>query len=712
MSEPVLSQKKQNIAAFFLCIAAIALNLLLSALVSAFRLPIYLDTVGTVAIAAMGGYLPGVLVGFFTNLLRSLNDHTSWYYGVVSVGVALLTAGLFQRGKLKKLSGILLLILFSSLIGGSAAALIPFFMEGISFENGSLAAFLNDTGYFGPELSFFLSKYLTDIPDKALSVFLALGIIRFIPRKAYRYFSFGARLQGMLTEEEVFSEGRRHNRVISLRTKVFLVIGSFLVMVSVVAAGISMAVYRKTVIREHTRIARGTAMIAANILDGDRVEAYIREGRSAEGYAETEELLRKLIRSSMDISYVFAYRIEREGCRVVFDVEAEATMNGESCEEPGTLIDFDQSFLDRVPDLLEGREIEPVISRDRYGHLLTAYQPVFDSSGKCVCYTGADVDMGQLSAMERSFMTEMISVFAGFFAILSVFAIWLTSYHIVLPIRSITARLDRFSKGMDTQEDMDEDVKSLRKLRIHTGDEIEILYNAICRMTQNQAEQMRSIRRLSESTAKMQDGLIITMADMVENRDSDTGAHIQKTAGYVKIIAEALMKKGYYAEKITPKFVSDVVRSAPLHDIGKIHIPDGVLNKAGKLTDEEYEIMKSHTVSGKKIIEDAITTVEGENYLKEARNMAAYHHERWDGKGYPEGLHGEVIPLSARIMAIADVFDALTSPRIYKPAFSLEKALEIIEEGKGTQFDPKCVEAFMDSLAEVKVILRKYNKEG
>ncbi|MBQ7201065.1 MAG: HD domain-containing protein, partial [Eubacterium sp.] len=237
------------------------------------------------------------------------------------------------------------------------------------------------------------------------------------------------------------------------------------------------------------------------------------------------------------------------------------------------------------------------------------------------------------------------------------------------------------------------------------------LYKTASTMTKNQAEQMRSIRRLSDYTAKMQDGLIITMADMVESRDSDTGAHVQKTAAYVKIIVEGLEKKGYYPHKITPKFKSDVVRSAPLHDIGKIHIPDNVLNKPGKLTKEEFEIMKTHTTAGRRILENAISTTEGDNYLKEARNMAAYHHERWDGKGYPEGIHGEVIPLSARIMSVADVFDALTSPRVYKPAFPLEEAISIMEEGKGTQFDPKCVEVFFEALPEVKVILRKYNQQ-
>ena len=224
------------------------------------------------------------------------------------------------------------------------------------------------------------------------------------------------------------------------------------------------------------------------------------------------------------------------------------------------------------------------------------------------------------------------------------------------------------------------------------------------------AEQMRDIRHYAQATADMQNGLIITMADMVENRDSDTGAHIQKTAAYVRIILNGLAEKGYYSSKLTPKYIEDVVMSAPLHDVGKINIPDAVLNKPGKLTDEEFAIMKTHTTAGKKIMEQAISTVKGENYLKEARNMAAYHHERWDGKGYPEGLVGEVIPLSARVMAVADVFDALTSPRVYKPAFPIEKALEIIQEGAGTQFDPKCVEVFMDSLTEVKVILQKYQE--
>ena len=226
----------------------------------------------------------------------------------------------------------------------------------------------------------------------------------------------------------------------------------------------------------------------------------------------------------------------------------------------------------------------------------------------------------------------------------------------------------------------------------------------------NQAEQIRSIRHFSDSTNKMQDGLIVTMADLVERRDTNSGSRIQKTTAYTKIIAEGLLEKGYYAGKVTPKFISDVVRSAPLHDIGKINIPDDILNKEGDLTPEEEEIIRTHTTSGKKIMENAITTVSGENYLKEARNMAAYHHERWDGTGYPEGLHGEVIPLSARILAVAEAFDELTSNKSVDKQYSIEEAVSILQEDAGKRFDPKCVEVFIDSLPEVRVVYRKYNK--
>jgi response regulator RpfG family c-di-GMP phosphodiesterase len=205
----------------------------------------------------------------------------------------------------------------------------------------------------------------------------------------------------------------------------------------------------------------------------------------------------------------------------------------------------------------------------------------------------------------------------------------------------------------------------------------------------------------------MQNGLIITLAGIVENRDVASSSHVQNTAAYVRIILNGLRKKGYYPEKISDEYIEQLEMSAPLHDIGKISLPDAIVNKHGELTEEEQEVMNTHTVYGRRIMERAIDTVKGDSYLKEARNMAAYHHERWDGTGYPDGLHGEVIPLSARVMALADYLDTLTSPKGFKISYSLEEAMEMIQEESGKYFDPKCVEALSDSLLEVRAVLNK-----
>ena len=461
-----------------------------------------------------------------------------------------------------------------------------------------------------------------------------------------------------------------------------------------------------------TESAWSTIKTAATLIDLERIDDYLKYGEEAEGYKETAELLSKLWMCSTDIAYLYVVKPEGEYGKFIFDIDTRAVEpDAEPPYYPGELVLFEDAFKPYFSYFEEGRPIGPVETDDTWGWLLTVYYPVKDSLGNMKCYVGADVSLQYIAEYMWVFFVKIILTMAGFFILIVAFALWKTGVYTSIPISTMTSCLERFATSGEDQDKLDENVRIIRSLDIHTQDEVERLYKAICKMTLNQAEQMRDIRHLSDSTLKMQDGLIITMADMVESRDSDTGATVQKTSAYVKIIVEGLKKKGYYAQKITPKFISDVVRSAPLHDVGKINIPDGVLNKPGKLTDEEFEIMKTHTTAGKILLENAISSVQGENYLKEARNMAAYHHERWDGKGYPEKLHGEVIPLSARIMAVADVFDALTSPRVYKPAFPIEKALEILQQGAGTQFDAKCIEVFMDALPEVKMILKKYSSE-
>ena len=154
------------------------------------------------------------------------------------------------------------------------------------------------------------------------------------------------------------------------------------------------------------------------------------------------------------------------------------------------------------------------------------------------------------------------------------------------------------------------------------------------------------------------------------------------------------------------------MKSAPLHDIGKIKIPDAILNKPGRLTEEEFEIMKTHAKCGADIIQQVIDTLPNSQYLYEAKRIAGFHHEKWNGKGYPEGLQGEEIPLSARVMAVADVFDALVSVRCYKNAMSYDEAMDIIKKDAGSHFDPKVVEAFVAASDEVKQISDEFARHS
>ena len=698
------TSKSHNYTALLFCAGCVLLNLIFDLAASAFELPIYLNTVGTIIVAVTGGYLPGVLVGFATNIIMGIQDQSSLYYGVFHILIAIFAAYLSKMGWLKRISGVLGMIAVFALIGGGLGSVIPLLTNDISSDSKSLNMLLYDTGFFDKTSSYIIASLIWDLADKFISVLLAIIILRVIPKKFYRRTQLCWWLQSPVSQDELQSIEK--NRVLSLRVKVVTVLSISMASVAVAGVVICMQLFHSTIIRENTEIAMGTTKIAADTLDGDRIDEYLASKGSAEGYRESKQALASILLNSEKVSYLYVYQMKEDGFHVVFDIDTE----NQPADEVGSVIPYDEGFAPYIPQLLAGEPVDPIITDDEYGYLLTAATPLCDSDGRCVCYVIADIDIEQLLADERSFLIEYVSLFLSFFILVGVIGIWLTQYHVIYPIKSITKFASSFSNEDTSQEELDEFIKLFRKLDIHTGDEIERLYFTLCHMTLDQVEQTRSIRRLSESTAKMQDGLIVTMADLVESRDSDTGAHVQKTAAYVRIIAEGLKRKGYYAEKLTPKFMADVVRSAPLHDVGKINIPDGVLNKPGKLTDEEYAIMKTHTTAGKKIMEHAISTVKGDSYLKEARNMAAYHHERWDGKGYPEGLHGEVIPLSARIMAVADVFDALTSPRVYKPAFPLEKALEILEEGKGTQFDPKCIEVFMDSLSEVKEVLRKYQQ--
>ena len=201
--------------------------------------------------------------------------------------------------------------------------------------------------------------------------------------------------------------------------------------------------------------------------------------------------------------------------------------------------------------------------------------------------------------------------------------------------------------------------------------------------------------------------IVTSFATLVESRDSSTGSHVKRTKSYVKILLDEIKTNNLYSSIMTKDFEDKMMNAAPMHDIGKISIPDTILQKPGKLTDEEYSVMKKHSVLGGEIIQEIFKDMDDKEFLNIAYDVTRYHHEKWNGNGYPEGLVGKEIPFSARIMAIADVFDAISAKRCYRDAMSLDKCFAIIKEGKGVDFDPVLTDLFLNAREKVEKVCKE-----
>ena len=251
-------------------------------------------------------------------------------------------------------------------------------------------------------------------------------------------------------------------------------------------------------------------------------------------------------------------------------------------------------------------------------------------------------------------------------------------------------------------------VPPILRARVHT--QLELKQARDWLKNQNDYLEIELARRMSENLV-VQDVSIHALAHLAEIRDPETGNHLRRTQGYVRSLAEHLADHPRFADFLTPHAIDLLVKSAPLHDIGKVGIPDHILLKPGKLTPEEWEIMKTHAKLGRDAIEQAERDVDRPlEFLVMAKDIAHYHHERWDGAGYPEGLAGDDIPIAARLMALADVFDALISQRVYKPPMSFEEAYAIIVAGRGSHFDPDVVDAFITCFEEFQEVALRYGE--
>lgn len=686
----------------FLSLAGLVVNYLLAHLATGLDLPLYLDNIGSALAAALGGYIPAIVVGFFTNIVNGIGDINTVYYGSLTVLIAIASAWFADRRfyDLRKPGRLLAVILVFALIGGGLGSILTWVLYGFSFGSGisaPLAMKIYETGALSEFWSQFCADMLIDLADKTITVLIVALVLNFLPSGLKEKIYYSGWKQTPLSREKMMAAGRKRARRFSLRSKIILMVTLVMLVIGFGVTAVSFVHYRQAAVAEQTDLAWGVANVASDAINGDRVEEFIRLGEKANGYARIDERFNDLASGTESVQYVYAYKILEDGCHVVFDADTPDTPGG----EPGDIVEFDEDFGEVLPDLLAGNEIEPMESHGQFGWLLTVYKPVYDSKGTCQCYVGVDVSMNHITRNGYEFLARVISLFVGFFLLVLTGAIWFAEYRIVYPINSMDIATS--TAAYTTDESRSITLDQIHELDIRTGDEIENLYKSVSKTTEDMVNTIEDLDHKSEMISKLQNGLIMVLADMVESRDKCTGEHVRKTAAYTGIIMRQLKREGIYLDQLTDEFMYDVENSAPLHDIGKIQVSDTILNKPARLTDEEFEIMKTHTTAGAEVIAHAMKTVSEEDsgYLKEAMNLAKYHHEKWNGTGYPCGLSGEDIPLSARIMAVADVFDALVSKRSYKDGFSFEKAMSIIREGAGAHFDPKVAGALEHASEEV-----------
>ena len=214
------------------------------------------------------------------------------------------------------------------------------------------------------------------------------------------------------------------------------------------------------------------------------------------------------------------------------------------------------------------------------------------------------------------------------------------------------------------------------------------------------ARENPAVRKLQRHHSEM----VADFAELIEERDENTGDHVRRTTQYVRLISGELVRRGLYRDTLTRDYVSSTILAAPMHDVGKIAIPDAILKKPGRLTTEEFDVMKSHAARGGDILLKTFSHTGEEQYVEIAGQIARHHHEKWNGQGYPDGLAGEQIPLCARIMAVADVFDAVSQRRCYRDAMPLDACFDIIREGSGRDFDPTIASLFLELRSQVAAI--------
>ena len=381
-----------------ICAAGIIINVTSSVILQSLNLPLYLDTFGTVFVAALGGYVPGIAVGFFTNLFGSGFNMEEMYFGFVSIVIAIAVAFFANKGYYEKFSKVLVII-----------PLIVFMTSFLGTLIEELLMPMN--AFYSSEQirEHFLNNFFVEFPDKGLAILASFFLLKIIPPDIKKSFRMFGKMQAPLSSEMNSAIKSQSKFISSLKTKMVFNLMSITLIVAVFISAISYAIFQDTAIKDRIRIADGIISMVVSEINTNRVDEYLELGRNAEGYNDVERNLYKIRSSNHDIRYIYVYKIMEDGCHVVFDLETTTV----AASAPGDIEEFEDSFKQYLPDLLAGRPIQPIISNDTYGYLLTIYKPVYNHQGKCVCYAGIDFSMDMINDYGRTFIMRVILLFSG-----------------------------------------------------------------------------------------------------------------------------------------------------------------------------------------------------------------------------------------------------------------------------------------------------------
>lgn len=483
--------KTVSVWTLLLCLTGLGINLFLSKLALWLELPLFLDNIGSILVACLGGPLPGVCVGFLSNLINSASNPISLYYGILTILIALLACYFSTKGYFKKPLGCIIAALCFALIGGALGSVMTWMLFGGGIGEGISAPYaiaLNNLGLpvFTAQLT---ADMLIDIPDKLITVLIVALALHFYPKALYDKFQYSFLYDR--SEEEILklrNTDRSFYRTASVIKPIMILVLTSSALIALTSVFTAYYNYSEQILQQYIGTVQNTSQLVATNIDGDRINEYIQHGEYSEEYRETKARLQQVKDGIPNLTYVYVYQVERDGCRVVFDLDSGDVLG----DEPGKIIDLDPGFSNNLDVFLDGGEIEPMVTNDSYGWLVTSCTPILDSFGNTVAYACADISMTNYVHDILVYIIKIIATLFGITILITAISLRYARRRISEPINRIVEQ-SRIFNQTDPELWLESEAWKNRPA-IHTGDEIEELYNTICNVEENVSHNVAKLK--------------------------------------------------------------------------------------------------------------------------------------------------------------------------------------------------------------------------